>query len=70
MSYNIKMSSYFEHEAKRLAKHYPSFKNDYLEFLKSIEETHIKEMILEMACGKLECLLPQKEKESPEELAS
>ena len=38
MNYNIKMSSYFEHEAKRLAKHYPSFKNDYLEFLKSIEE--------------------------------
>ena len=38
MNYNIKMSSYFEHEAKRLAKHYPSFKNDYLGFLKSIEE--------------------------------
>jgi len=38
MNYNIKMSSYFEHEAKRLAKHYPSFKNDYCEFLKSLEE--------------------------------
>ena len=29
---------YFVNEAKRLAKHYPSFKNDYRTFLESIKE--------------------------------
>ena len=38
MNFDIRISSYFAHEAKRLAKHYPSFKNDYNEFLKSIKE--------------------------------
>lgn len=38
MNYNIKASSYFEREAKSLAKHYPSFKSDYLHFLDSLKE--------------------------------
>ena len=38
MNFDIRVSTYFEHEAKRLAKHYPSFKNDFDEFLKSLKE--------------------------------
>ena len=38
MNFDIRISSYFAHEAKRLSKHYPSFKNDYSEFLKSLKE--------------------------------
>lgn len=38
MNYNIQASTFFEHEAKRLSKHYPSFKNDYLQFLNSLKE--------------------------------
>ena len=38
MNFDIRISSYFAHEAKRLSKHYPSFKNDYNEFLKSLKE--------------------------------
>ena len=38
MNYKIEASSYFAREAKRLAKHYPSFKNDYREFLIFIKE--------------------------------
>ena len=38
MNYNIKASSYFVREAKSLSKHYPSFKSDYLQFLKSLKE--------------------------------
>ena len=37
MNYKIEASSYFAREAKRLAKHYPSFKNDYSEFLESLK---------------------------------
>ena len=38
MNFDIRVSSYFANEAKRLAKHYPSFKNDYNEFLNSLKE--------------------------------
>ena len=38
MNFDIRVSSYFEREAKQLAKHYPSFKNDFDEFLKSLKE--------------------------------
>ncbi len=38
MNFNIRVTSYFAHEAKRLAKHYPSFKNDYAKFLESLKE--------------------------------
>ena len=38
MNFDIRISSYFAREAKRLSKHYPSFKNDYNEFLKSLKE--------------------------------
>ena len=38
MNYSIKTSSYFVHEAKQLAKHYPSFKSDYQAFLESLKE--------------------------------
>ena len=38
MNYKIEASSYFERELKRLAKRYPSFKNDYREFLISLKE--------------------------------
>ena len=38
MNYKIEASSYFVREVKRLAKHYPSFKNDYREFLESLKE--------------------------------
>lgn len=38
MNYNIQASTFFEREAKRLSKHYPSFKNDYLQFLNSLKE--------------------------------
>lgn len=38
MNFKIEASSYFVNEAKRLAKHYPSFKNDYRTFLESIKE--------------------------------
>ena len=38
MNYEVKTSSYFDHEAKRLSKHYPSFKDDYYEFIKSLKE--------------------------------
>ena len=37
MNFDIRISSYFAHEAKRLAKHYPSFKNDYKDFLESLK---------------------------------
>ena len=37
MNYDVKTSSYFDHEAKKLAKHYPSFKDDYREFVKSLK---------------------------------
>ena len=38
MNFDIRVSTYFEREAKQLAKHYPSFKNDFDEFLKSLKE--------------------------------
>lgn len=38
MNFDIRTSSYFAHEAKRLSKHYPSFKSDYDEFLKSLKK--------------------------------
>ena len=38
MNYDVKTSSYFDVEAKRLAKHYPSFKSDYQEFVKSLKK--------------------------------
>ena len=38
MNFDIRISTYFANEAKRLSKHYPSFKNDYDEFLKSLKE--------------------------------
>ena len=42
MSYKIKISSDFAKDAKRLAKKYPSFKNDYKEFLSSIQENPLQ----------------------------
>ncbi len=42
MNYDIKSSSYFDHEAKKLAKHYPSFKNDFCEFIKSLKENPLQ----------------------------
>ena len=38
MNYKIEASSYVVREAKRLAKHYPSFKNDYREFIASLKQ--------------------------------
>ena len=38
MNFDIRASSYFATEAKRLSKHYPSFKNDYDNFIKSLKE--------------------------------
>ena len=38
MNYDVKTSSYFDAEAKRLAKHYPSFKSDYQDFVKSLKK--------------------------------
>ena len=38
MNYEVRTSSYFNQEAKRLTKHYPSFKNDYQEFIKSLKK--------------------------------
>mgnify|MGYP002870142655 CR=1 FL=1 len=38
MNYDIRTSSYFDQEAKRLTKHYPSFKNDYRKFVESLKE--------------------------------
>ena len=42
MSYSIKVSSSFAKEAKRLAKKYPSFKNDYEIFLESLQENPLQ----------------------------
>ncbi len=36
MSYNIKAIPFFSKEAKKLAKKYPSFKNDLSDFIKKI----------------------------------
>ena len=38
MSYRVDVTNGFAKEAKRLAKKYPSFKQDYGDFLKSIKE--------------------------------
>ena len=38
MNYDVKTSSYFDVEAQRLSKHYPSFKSDYQEFVKSLKK--------------------------------
>ena len=38
MSYRVDVTKGFAKEAKRLAKKYPSFKQDYGDFLKSIKE--------------------------------
>lgn len=38
MSFRIETSRYFDVEAKRLNKKYPSFKNDYKELLESLKE--------------------------------
>ncbi len=37
MNFDIRTSTYFNHEAKQLAKHYPSFKSDFSEFLQSLK---------------------------------
>ena len=44
MNYNINVSvsSDFAKEAKRLAKNYPSFKQDYKEFLESIKDNPLQ----------------------------
>ena len=42
MSYSIKVSSCFAKEAKRLAKKYPSFKNDYESFLVGLQENPLQ----------------------------
>lgn len=38
MNYKIEVSSYFAKEAKRLSKHYPSFKSDYASFLEDLRQ--------------------------------
>ena len=38
MNYKIEASSYFVVAAKRLSKHYPSFKKDYARFLSELKE--------------------------------
>ena len=38
MSYKVLVTTDFSKEAKRLSKKYPSFKQDYANFLKSIKE--------------------------------
>ena len=42
MSYNIQISRSFAKEAKHLAKKYPSFKQDYKDFLNSIQENPLQ----------------------------
>lgn len=42
MSCSISVSGDFAKEAKRLAKKYPSFKQDYKDFLKSIQENPLQ----------------------------
>ena len=38
MSYSIKTIDVFDRQAKLLAKHYPSFRNDFAGFLKALQE--------------------------------
>lgn len=42
MSYSIQVSGSFAKEAKRLAKKYPSFKQDYTEFLDLLRENPLQ----------------------------
>lgn len=41
-SISISVSCDFSREAKRLAKKYPSFKQDYLDFLESIKQNPLQ----------------------------
>ena len=62
MSFEIKTIEVFDRQAKRLAKHYASFKQDYKDFLDELRKNLCQEQILAVALGKSEWLLHQKEK--------
>lgn len=63
MSYNIIAVPTFKKELKRLAKKFPSLKNDFSEFLESLEVNPVQGTSLGNNCTKYVWPLPQKEKE-------
>lgn len=60
MSYNIHVSKYFAKEAKRLAKKYPSFKQDYAEFLDNLREEPLQGVELTSGIRKIRMALKSK----------
>ena len=62
MSFEIKTIEVFDRQAKRLAKHYASFKQDYKDFLDELRNNPLAGTDLGGALGKSEWLLHQREK--------
>ena len=62
MSYSIKVSSCFANEAKRLAKKYPSFKNDYESFLVGLQENPLQGDELTLGIRKIRMAIKSKGK--------
>ena len=62
MSCNIKVSRDFAREAKRLTKKYPSFKNDFNDFLDSLKENPLQGVEITKNIRKIHMVIKSKGK--------
>ena len=62
MSCNIKVSRDFAREAKRLTKKYPSFKNDFNDFLDSLKENPLQGVEITKNIRKIRMVIKSKGK--------
>ena len=62
MSYNIIVSDKFQRELKKLGKKYVSLKQDYADFLDSLEETPVQGVALGKDCYKIRLAISSKGK--------
>ncbi len=62
MSYKIKTIPYFDKQAKKLSKKYPSFKKDLLALINSLEENPMQGVALGNDCYKVRLSIKSKGK--------
>ena len=62
MSFSIKTISKFDKQLKRLIKRYPSFKDDFLDFIISLRENPIQGVSLGNNCYKIRLAISAKSK--------
>ncbi len=62
MSYNLYLTERFQKEAKKLNKKYPSFKQDYNDFLDNLESNPVQGSPLGKSCYKIRLRISSKSK--------